>query len=62
MVLSILIILSFQDGETQDPREAADERLHGLGSGGQEATGGSVSVAAQCRAEQDVGETVEVKI
>lgn len=41
-------------------REKTDERLHGLGAGGEEEAGRAATAAAQRRAFQDAGKAVEV--
>ena len=50
----------YQAGQEEDPRQEADERIYGLGSGRQEATRGSVSQLAQRRTQQDARKIVEV--
>ena len=54
------MISSLQDGEAQDAREAADERVHGVGAGGAEAARRPISLPPQRRAQQDPRETVAV--
>ena len=51
----------FQTGQTQDPRQTADERIYGLGSGCPEEIGRSVPEPSQRRTQQDSGKTLEVK-
>ena len=53
-------IFFFQDGEAQDAREAADERVHGVGAGGAEAARRPVPLPPQRRAQQDPREAVAV--
>ena len=50
----------FQNGEAQDSREAADERVHGVGAGGQEEAGRPVPELAQRGAQQNTGKVVAV--
>ena len=50
----------FQNGEAQDSREAADERVHGVGAGGQEEAGRPVPEPAQRGAQQNPGKVVAV--
>ena len=47
----VTLMKQFQDGQEKDPREAADERVHGLGSGGPQKTRRSISESAQRRTE-----------
>ena len=54
------IIPFYQAGQTEDPREEADERIYGLGSGRQEATRRPVSKSSQRRTQQDSRKTLEV--
>ena len=54
------MFISCQDGEAQDPREAADERVHGVGAGGAEEARRPVPQSAQRGAQQDARETVAV--
>lgn len=46
--------------ETIDAREATDERLHGVGAGGQEETSRPVPPTAQRRTQQNSRKTLEV--
>ncbi len=56
-----VFLMMFQDGEEAHSREEADERVHGLGAGGQEEAGRPVPGIAQRRAQQDFRKAVEVR-
>ena len=60
MNFRINVVLQSVIRQTQDARQATNERFYGVGSGSETETGWPVPTAAQRRAEQDTGETVEV--
>ena len=50
----------FQAGQEEDPRQEADERVHGVGPGGAQEAGSPVSQSTQRGAQQDPGQALEV--
>ena len=50
----------FQAGQEEDPRQEADERVHGVGPGGAQEAWSPVSQSTQRGAQQDPGQALEV--
>ena len=53
-------LIVFQAGQEEDPRQEADERVHGVGPGGAQEAGSPVSQSTQRGAQQDPGQALEV--
>ena len=49
-----------QAGQEEDPRQEADERVHGVGPGGAQEAGSPVPQPTQRGAQQNTGQTLEV--